>query len=213
MSYLDEVLINFSSSRLELLLSERLGRKDEPEKQKVIDQRIWDLFGEQWCIMFTDLSGFSKNAERFGIIHFLQTIKEAEKIYTPVVKNYDGFVAKTDGDSLIVIFRSSEKAVKCAVEMQRVSASYNKGLNLEDQIILCCGLGWGKILRVPGYTSDVFGEEVNFSAKLGEDVAEGGEILITEALANNLPEIEGVSMTEVGLLSKNNKPYFKLIYE
>ena len=144
MSYLDEVLINFSSSRLELLLSERLDLKDEPEKQKVIDQRIWDLFGEQWCIMFTDLSGFSKNAERFGIIHFLQTIKEAEKIYTPVVKNYDGFVAKTDGDSLIVIFRSSEKAVKCAVEMQRVSASYNKGLNLEDQIILCCGLGWGK---------------------------------------------------------------------
>ena len=213
MSYLDEVLINFSSSRLELLLSERLGLKDEPEKQKVIDQRIWDLFGEQWCIMFTDLSGFSKNAERFGIIHFLQTIKEAEKIYTPVVKNYDGFVAKTDGDSLIVIFRSSEKAVKCAVEMQRVSASYNKGLNLEDQIILCCGLGWGKILRVAGYTSDVFGEEVNFSAKLGEDVAEGGEILITDALANNLPEIEGVSVTEVGLLSKNNKPYFKLIYE
>ena len=213
MSYLDEVLINFSSSRLELLLSERLGFKDEPEKQKVIDQRIWDLFGEQWCIMFTDLSGFSKNAERFGIIHFLQTIKEAEKIYTPVVKNYDGFVAKTDGDSLIVIFRSSEKAVKCAVEMQRVSASYNKGLNLEDQIILCWGWGWGKILRVPGYTSDVFGEEVNFSAKLGEDVAEGGEILITEALANNLPEIEGVSVTEVGLLSKNNKPYFKLTYE
>ena len=34
MSYLDEVLINFSSSRLELLLSERLGLKDEPEKQK-----------------------------------------------------------------------------------------------------------------------------------------------------------------------------------
>ena len=87
MSYLDEVLINFSSSRLELLLSERLDLKDEPEKQKVIDQRIWDLFGEQWCIMFTDLSGFSKNAERFGIIHLLQTIKEAVKIYTPVMKN------------------------------------------------------------------------------------------------------------------------------
>ena len=74
-------------------------------------------------------------------------------------------------------------------------------------------MGWGKIFRVPGYTSDVFGEEVNFSAKLGEDVAEGGEILITDALANNLPEIEGVSVTEVGLLSKNNKPYFKLTYE
>lgn len=57
--------------------------------------------------MFTDLSGFSKHAERFGIIHFLQTIKESEKIYTPVVKNYDGFVVKTDGDSLIVIRRQT----------------------------------------------------------------------------------------------------------
>ena len=46
MSYLDEVLINLSNSRLELLLSERLNCKNEPEKQKVIDQRIWDLFGE-----------------------------------------------------------------------------------------------------------------------------------------------------------------------
>ena len=90
MSYLDEVLINFSSSRLELLLSERLDLKDEPEKQKVIDQRIWDLFGEQWCIMFTDLSGFSKNAERFGIIHVdyatqKRTLKESAKWYSGVI--------------------------------------------------------------------------------------------------------------------------------
>lgn len=213
MSYLDEVLINLSNSRLELLLSERLNCKNEPEKQKVIDQRIWDLFGEEWCVLFTDLSGFSKHADQFGIIHFIQTIKESEKLYSPVVKNHDGFVVKTDGDSLITIFRSSRKAIKCAIEMQHVSIDYNKGLPSEEQIILCCGLGWGKILRVPGYTSDIFGEEVNFSAKLGEDTAKGGEILVTEALAQNFPEMECIYLEEVALLSNNNKPYYKVVYE
>ena len=92
--------------------------------------------------MFTDLSGFSKNAERFGIIHFLQTIKEAEKIYTPVVKNYDGFVAKTDGDSLIVsslgrVKKQLNARLRCSVFLPPTI----RGLNLEDQIILCCGLG------------------------------------------------------------------------
>jgi L-alanine-DL-glutamate epimerase-like enolase superfamily enzyme len=24
-----------------------------------IDARIWDLFGQEWAVMFTDLSGFS----------------------------------------------------------------------------------------------------------------------------------------------------------
>ena len=34
-----------------------------------IDQRIWDLFGEEWAVMFTDLAGFSRQVEAFGIIH------------------------------------------------------------------------------------------------------------------------------------------------
>jgi hypothetical protein len=40
--------------------------------QAEIDRRIWDLFGEEWAIMFTDLSGFSRQVAAFGIIHFLR---------------------------------------------------------------------------------------------------------------------------------------------
>jgi hypothetical protein len=35
-----------------------------------IDRRIWDLFGERWAVMFTDLSGFSRRVAEFGITHF-----------------------------------------------------------------------------------------------------------------------------------------------
>src|SRR5512133_3403990 len=46
-----------SEDRLERLIAERLLPGAD---KKRIDERIWELFGEEWCVMFTDLSGFSR---------------------------------------------------------------------------------------------------------------------------------------------------------
>ena len=140
-------------------------------------------------------------------------IKESERIFTPIIEEYDGFVVKSEGDTLIVIFRSREKAVKCAIKLQKISKKYNIDHPSEEKIGLCCGLGWGKILRVPGLKVDVFGEEVNFSAKLGEDIAKGGEILITKNLADNFPVIKGVKLKEYGFSETWRQPIFKVIFK
>ena len=66
-----------SMDRLESLIEERL--KPGADAQK-IDSRIWDLFGEEWAVMFTDLSGFSRQVAEFGIIHFLQMIYESHRL-------------------------------------------------------------------------------------------------------------------------------------
>lgn len=71
MTYKKLILTSASEDRLENLITERLQKGTN---KKEIDKRIWDLFGEEWCVMFTDLSGFSRHVEKFGIIHFLQTI-------------------------------------------------------------------------------------------------------------------------------------------
>jgi class 3 adenylate cyclase len=54
--------------------------------------------------MFTDLSGFSRNVAKFGIIHFLQTIYESERLLIPIIEDHDGILLKAEGDSLLVIF-------------------------------------------------------------------------------------------------------------
>ena len=72
-----------SEDRLEKLIEERL--KPGADKER-IDRRIWDLFGESWCVMFTDLSGFSRGVAKFGIIHFLQTIHESERLLIPLIE-------------------------------------------------------------------------------------------------------------------------------
>jgi len=163
-----------SEDRLERLIQERLQLGAD---KKHIDERIWDLFGEDWCVMFTDLSGFSRRVEEFGIIHFLQTIYESERLLIPVIDAHDGFVLKTEGDSLLVIFRNAHKTMQCALAMQQVLRDYNLDRLDEEKVLLCVGLGHGLMLRIGD--EDVFGSEVNASSKLGEDLAKAGEILVT----------------------------------
>ncbi|HPG58893.1 MAG TPA: adenylate/guanylate cyclase domain-containing protein, partial [Candidatus Wallbacteria bacterium] len=149
-----------SADRLNKLMRERL--KPGADK-KLIDERIWDLFGEEWAVMFTDLSGFSRGVEKFGIIHFLQTIYESERLLLPLIENFDGILLKVEGDSLLVIFRNVNKAVRCALEMQGVLKKYNETQSDEEKILLCVGIGFGRVLKIGD--SDVFGAEVNAASK------------------------------------------------
>ena len=105
------IFVSASEERLEKLIEARLMPGADKEK---IDGRIWDLFGEEWCVMFTDLSGFSRNTAKFGIIHFLQTIHESERLLIPVIEEHDGILLKVEGDSFLVIFRNVAKGVQGA---------------------------------------------------------------------------------------------------
>lgn len=183
MAYRRVIAVGASEDRLERLIEERL--KPGANKE-LIDQRIWDLFGEEWCVMFTDLSGFSRGVAKFGIIHFLQTIQESERLLIPVIEDFDGILLKSEGDSLLVIYRNVSKAIQCCHKMQHVLKDYNSDKAVEEQILLCVGLGYGRMLRIGD--QDVFGSEVNAASKLGEDMAEAWELLVTKAVKEQAEE-------------------------
>lgn len=166
-----------SQDRLERLIEERL--KSSADKGAV-DARIWSLFGETWAVMFTDLAGFSRRVAEFGIIHFLQTIYEAQRILAPVIEEHSGILLKIEGDSMLVIFRNVDEAIACAVHMQQCCADYNGGRQDAEKVLLCIGLGYGQVLRIGD--ADVYGAEVNAAAKLGEDTAKANEVLVTGAV-------------------------------
>ncbi len=133
--------------------------------------------------MATDLSGFSRHVAKFGIIHFLQTIYESQRLLIPVIEAHDGILLKVEGDSFLVIFRNVTKALRCSLEMRSLLETYNTTRADEDKVLLCVGLGYGTILRIGD--ADVFGHEVNIASKLGEDTAKSGEILVTKAVRDH----------------------------
>ena len=177
MTYARNVGLSASEDRLEKLIAERLcPGADKAE----IDARIWDLFGEEWAVMFTDPAGFSSGVASFGIIHFLQVIYESQRLLIPCIDAHDGILLKVEGDSLLVIFRNVIKVLDCARDMQHACRDYSATRDAAEQVRLCVGLGFGRVLRIGD--RDVYGNQVNAAAKLGEDIARAGEILVTSAV-------------------------------
>ncbi len=207
MGYRFRVQSSASEDRLAELIEQRL--KPGADK-KLIDARIWDLFGEDWAIMFTDLSGFSRNVAEFGIIHFLQIIHESERILIPCVADHDGILLKTEGDSLLIIFRNVRKAIECAIDMQRRLKAYNVDRNDAEKVLLCLGIGFGPVLRIGD--ADVFGAEVNAASKLGEDTAEAWEILVTQSVRDAAPESADISFELLPDAPPGASAAYKLIY-
>ena len=181
-----------SETRLWALIEKRTQVGADVER---IDRRIWDLFGEDWAIVFTDLVGFSRQTAAFGIIHFLQIIHEAKKVLLPVVADHDGIVCKIEADSLLLLFRRPTSAVRCAVEMQRVAQNASERRVAEEKLLLCVGIGYGKVLRVGDH--DVWGSEVNAASKLGEDTANAHEILTTAAVRAACQDLDEVRFLDL----------------
>ena len=207
MPFTYNVVSSASQDRLENLIAERLA----PGTDKVaIDRRIWRLFGEKWAVLYTDLSGFSRNVAEFGIIHFLQTIYESHRLLVPLIEKDNGILLKTEGDSLIVMFRHVNDAIRCALEMQKCTHEYNKTRIDAEKVLLCVGIGYGEMLRIG--EADIFGAEVNAACKLGEDIAKANEILITGAAARaaRLPPDTSLQQLDEGPAGADSA--FRLIY-
>lgn len=177
MSFTYRIATSASHDRLEKLIEKRLAPGAEKGR---IDEQIWHLFGERWAVMFTDLSGFSRRVADFGVIHFLQTIYESNRLLVPIIEEHCGILLKVEGDSLLVIFRDVDEAINCAVAMQHCVRQYNTAVTQNEEVLLCIGLGFGEMLRIGD--SDVFGAEVNAASKLGEDTARPYDILVTESV-------------------------------
>jgi adenylate cyclase len=196
-----------SQLRLEQLIAERL--KPGADKAQ-IDRRIWDLLGEHWAVMCTDLSGFSRRVAEFGIIHFIQTIYESLRIFTPCLDRHDGILLKIEADSLLVIFRQADSALECALAMQKATREYNEARQPEDHVLLCVGLGCGEMLRVGD--EDVFGAEVNAASKLGEDMAKAGDILVTEKFHKALTGRLGLQFERLDAAPSGADAAFRCLY-
>lgn len=207
MRYILQVAQGASQARLDKLIEERIKPGSDKD---AIDARIWDLFGESWAIMFTDLAGFSRRVAEFGVIHFLQTIHEAQRLLVPCIDRHDGILLKMEGDSMLVIFRRATRALSCAIDMQRTLKAYNEDKADTEDVLLCIGLGYGRVLRIGD--NDVFGAEVNAASKLGEDTAKAWEILITDSVRNAVGEVPGVRFDECDTVVPGAVRAFRVAY-
>jgi class 3 adenylate cyclase len=193
-------------SRLWRLIAERARTGSDVAE---IDRRIWELFGEKWAVLFTDLAGFSVRTEAFGITHFLQIIFHQRQVLYPLVDEMGGFLVKAEADSMLLLHRDPAAALHLAIDMQRACAAANDRLVAEERLYLCVGLGYGQLLRIGD--SDVWGAEVNAASKLGEDTADAEEILVTSSFAAAVPDPGSLRYEDIDEAAAGSERNYKVV--
>ena len=176
MSNAEPPLRRNSHANLDRILREMMER---PEDQDALAREVDEQFGETRAVLVLDMSGFSRTTQKRGIVAFLLMIHEMRLIATPTVEENGGIVVKAEADNLYCLLESVTGAVKAAREIMKRLDAANLLLPEERRLYASIGIGWGRILNID--ERDMFGDEVNLASKLGEDVAERGEILLTEA--------------------------------
>lgn len=154
-------------------------RNEHPERSAEIDARIREDFAETLAILVMDMSGFSRQTIRHGIIHFLAKIHRMHSIAIPAVEGQKGEIVKLEADNIYAVFREVGQAVCAAVDIQKGLEAANAVLPEELDMHGEFGIGYGEILFIEN--EDIFGSEVNLASKLGEDLAQRDEILLTES--------------------------------
>ena len=185
---------------------------EHPEKESEIEAKIRLNYEGYWSVWVSDMSGFSSRTSKYGILHFLGLIRRQHRQCLPFFDKYSAIPIKFEADNMLVLFNDTQNAVNCAVETIRHLQHYNKSVHERYTIRLCIGIGFGPVLNLDN--RDVFGNEVNLASKLGEDVADAEQVLITEAAFEQVKEMPGVTFEKRSADVSNVKfDYYRVVVE
>ena len=142
-------------------------------------------------VLFADLIGFTEMTERFDPEEVKSIVDRAFEGLAELVTLYGGRVDKIIGDEIMAVFGAPqsheddpERAVRCALEMQRQLSTYSHQIDRDRGVKLGMriGVNTGEVVAgiVGGADSySVIGDAVN-AAKRIETGAHSGEVLVGE---------------------------------
>jgi class 3 adenylate cyclase len=155
-----------------LALIDRLNASDEAGRGQV-EAELWRRFGVEQAVLALDMSQFSLSVRRSGILPYLGLIRRMQALTAPIVASHGGIVVKYAADNMIAAFPTVDAAAAAALDINR-SIRENS-----ERFAVAMGVDYGRFLLIDG--NECYGDTVNVACKLGEDVAESGEVLLTAA--------------------------------
>lgn len=150
---------------------------EQPDQRACLVAEIERRFARPLAILAIDSSGFSRTVRAVGIVHFLALLERLGRIVQPLIERHGGRLLRTEADNLFAAFPTVAAAVNCADALLRDLAAVNERLPEADQLYVSIGVGYGSVLVVD--VNLLYGDEMNLACKLGEDLAQRDEVLLT----------------------------------
>lgn len=165
---------------------------EHPELRQRVLSEIDARFRRDVAVLVLDACGFSRTVRGRGIVHFLALLERLERLVRPCVEEQHGRILRREADNLYAVFDTADHALRAAQLIQRDVRAANEALPEDEEVGVSIGIGYGELLLVG--PDDAWGDEMNLASKLGEDLAECGEILITKGAREALREDGEVSL-------------------
>lgn len=193
----------------DLLLS--FSQTEELKVRKKVEESLWNDFGAEFAVFVLDMSGFSLLTRKYGIVHYLSMVRRMQLTTEPIVKSFGGRMLKYEADNCFAVFPEPLSAVHAAIAMQHAFKAANLLTPDDLDIHISCGIDYGKLLIIGD--EDCFGDPVNRASKMGEDIATGGEILVTKDAMQMIPADAGIVAREISVsISGVNIPAYSIDY-
>jgi TolB-like protein/class 3 adenylate cyclase len=130
------------------------------------------------AVVIADVVGYSKliREDETGTLARFQTLQT--RIFQPRIREFDGRLVKTMGDSYLLEFPSAVAAVECCMAIQRDLQAHEATTPEDRRIRFRVGINVGDIVVD---NDDIHGDGVNVAARL-ESMAEPGGILISNTV-------------------------------
>jgi class 3 adenylate cyclase len=123
--------------------------------------------------------------EKYGIVYNLAIIRRMQLVTRPIIELAGGIIIKFEADNCFAMFADVLSAIHAAISVNKAFLDLNVQAQEQFEISVGIGIDYGEVLLIGG--ADYFGMTVNRASKLGEDLADAGEILVSEAAFQNLP--------------------------
>ena len=151
---------------------------ENPEEVDSVTARVKETFGERRAILILDMSGFTKATQRGDLISYLLMINQMQRLAIPTVEKHGGIFVRADHDNLTCLFDDVLPAIHAAQAITAQLETVNVVLPSDRELYVAIGIGYGTVLNVENQI--VYGNQVNLASKLGEDIGQLGDILLTE---------------------------------
>ena len=172
-----------------VVVNERQGAEPTGE----LGRRIGEFLGEEWAyeapaeqrtptsgglqtVLFTDLEQHSQMMQQLGDEAGRAVLREHERLTREALRAHGGAEVKSMGDGFMASFRSAQRALECAAELQRQIREADSRLAYPLRVRV--GINAGEPIDEDG---DLFGASVIAAARIAQ-LAAGGETLVANVV-------------------------------
>jgi adenylate cyclase len=152
------------------------------------------------AVVFADMVGYSRligldDAGTLSRLHALRT-----NLIDPAIEEHGGRVVQTGGDSLLIVFDSTDGAVRCAVKVQQQVPLHDGDQPSDRAIRFRVGINIGDAIA---HGTDLHGDAVNVAVRLQSECPPGG-MCVSRSVRDHVHGRLDLAFEELGSLNLKN---------